>query len=81
MVRPHRLAVALATALAWMGATRAEAANWLELNFWLSGPRYDAVLPACEDPLVLKKIIQRFGEKEHAYWQSDLQIVAFERIQ
>src|SRR5262249_9580103 len=80
MVRPHRLAVALVLALAWAGTTRAQAANILELNFWLSGPRYDAVLPGCEDPIVLRKIIQYFGEKERAYWQSDLQIVAFERI-
>ena len=80
MVRPHRLAVALVLALAWAGTTRAQAANILELNFWLSGPRYDAALPGCEDPIVLRKIIQYFGEKERAYWQSDLQIVAFERI-
>ena len=80
-MKTFSLAAVLGTLLAATSLGQAQAANPLELNFWLSGPRYDAVLPACENPLVLKRIIHRFGEKERAYWQSDLQIVAFERIQ
>jgi len=78
MVRLIRWGVALATVLAC--AMPARAANWLELNFWLSGPRYSAVLPGCDDPAVLGKIQVRFAEKEHRFWQSDLLIVGFDRI-
>jgi len=30
------------------GATQAHAANIFELNFGLSGPRYDAIVPLCD---------------------------------
>jgi len=79
MVRFGRLGLLLAALLVcW--ASAAGAAGLLEKNFWLSGPRYDAELPACEDPAVLGKIVARFAEKEHRYWQSYLQIVGFDRI-
>jgi len=80
MARSSRLGLALAAVLSCWGARHASAANWLELNFWLSGPRYDAVVPACGDPAVLSKIAARFAEKERQYWQSDLQILGFERL-
>jgi hypothetical protein len=63
---------------AW--TAQAGAASWLEKNFWLSGPRYEAVMPVCEDPAVLGRIQARFAEKERRYWQSNLQIVAFDHI-
>jgi hypothetical protein len=57
------------------------AANFLEMNFWLSGPRYEGVLPTCEEPSALNRISARFGEKERAFWNSALDIKGFEKIQ
>jgi hypothetical protein len=59
----------------------ADAASWLEKNFWLSGPRYDAIVPLCEDGWALGKIQSRFATKESRFWNSALQIVGFERVQ
>jgi hypothetical protein len=56
----------------------AQAANWLEMNFGLSGQNYDGVLPPCE--AALGKISARFAEKERWFWKSDLQILDFERV-
>jgi hypothetical protein len=58
----------------------AHAANWVEENFYLSGPRYDGVLPACDAQGVLGKIVSRFGEKEDAFWNSRLKIAGFDQI-
>jgi hypothetical protein len=58
----------------------ASAASLLELNFWLSGPRYDGVLPACDYPAALDKVRARFAEKEGTYWNSNLTIQGYERI-
>jgi hypothetical protein len=55
--------------------TAAEAANPLEMNFWLSGPRYDSNVPACEN--ALDAISSRFAEKESKYWNSSLQITGY----
>jgi len=56
----------------------AQAASWLEKNFWLSGPRYEGVLPVCEAGL--DTIAARFAQKEGRFWNSDLQIQGFERV-
>jgi hypothetical protein len=56
----------------------AEAANPLELNFWLSGPRYEGRVAPCEGALT--KITSQFRERELTYWNSDLQITAFSRV-
>jgi len=69
----------LAAAL-MLSAAPANAANWFEMNYWLSGPRYDAVVPLCEDPAALGKIQSRFADKEGHFWQSNLQLVDFERV-
>lgn len=66
--------VALCGAFGGM-ATPAQAANPLELNFWLSGPRYDGNLPPCE--AMLDRIQSRFALKEGKFWNSDLQITGF----
>jgi hypothetical protein len=58
----------------------ARAASWLEMNFWLSGPRFEGVVPPCDYPDALSKISSRFNERENAHWVSDLQILAFEKI-
>lgn len=56
----------------------AAAANWLEMNFWLSGPRYDGVVPPCE--YGLGPIASRFAEKEGSFWNSGLTILDFEGV-
>ena len=53
----------------------AKAASPLELNFWLSGPRYDGQLAVCER--ALGTITHDFGEKESTFWNSSLQITAY----
>ncbi len=61
-------------------AAPANAASLLELNFYLSGPRYDGMMPGCADPAALGKISSRFSEKEGRFWNSSLSIVEFERV-
>jgi hypothetical protein len=61
-------------------AGSAQAASPLEKNFWMSGPRYDAVVPLCDTPATLAKIQRRFATKEGRFWASELQIVGFDRI-
>jgi hypothetical protein len=70
------LAVAALTGLGTLAP--AQAANWLEMNFYLSGPKYDGVVPACET--ALDKIAWRFAQKEGRFWNSNLQILAFEEV-
>jgi hypothetical protein len=70
------LAAALAIGIAI--SAPAQAAGWLEKNFYLSGPNYDGALPPCE--AALGRIAARFGEKESRFWNSDLQILDFERV-
>jgi len=60
--------------------TPARAANPLEKNFWLSGPRYDSNVPLCNEYGPLDKIAARFGAKEYDFWNSALRIVGFEDI-
>jgi hypothetical protein len=66
--------------VALFGSAPVHAAGWLEKNFYLSGPRYDAVLPACDAPSALAKIQSRFAIKEDRYWNSDLQVLDIERV-
>jgi hypothetical protein len=70
----------LVGALEMATAGAAAAASILELNFWLSGPRYDGVLPPCDAPPALQTISARFAEKESRYWNSELTIAGYERI-
>jgi hypothetical protein len=58
--------------------TPTKGASWFEKTFYMSGPRYDGVLPACEAGL--GKIAWRFAQKESRFWNSDLQILGFERV-
>jgi hypothetical protein len=75
-VRGLGIALALLGALA--GPAPASAANWLEMNFGLSGPRYDSALPQCEAALSI--IASRFAEKEASFWSSSLQILDFAQV-
>ena len=72
--------IIIAALIALSCATPAAAASWFELNFGLSGPRYDAYVPLCDDPSVLEKISARFAHKETEYWNSNLDIVGVEKI-
>jgi len=72
--------VALGLALSVVCASQLWAASWLEENFWLSGPRYDRVMPACDYPPALDRIIGNFRTKEARFWNSDRQIVGIESI-
>ncbi len=56
----------------------AQAANFLEKGIYMTGPNYDGVLPPCE--AALDKIASRFAQKEGRFWNSDLQILDFERV-
>lgn len=68
----------LGVAFVSAGATApARAASLFEKNFWLEGPRYDAAVPACDDPAALGNIQARFSAKEGTYWNSALKIVDF----
>jgi hypothetical protein len=76
-----RLASAVAiTLVVSFAAAPASAANLLELNFYLGGPRYDGVLPPCDAPEAFDNIQHRFGQKEGRFWNSDLKIVGFEKV-
>jgi len=69
-------AVTLLAAAAFSGP--ATAANWLEQNFYLSGPRYDSLLPPCEAALGI--IASRFATKEWRFWNSNLRIADFANV-
>ena len=56
----------------------AQAANPFELNFWLSGPRYDGRVAECER--ALSTIASQFQEKESKFWNSALTITGYGRI-
>ena len=73
-------AVILTGAIDLTRTAPAGAASWLEKNFWLSGPRYDAIVPPCESGWALDKIRSRFGTKESRFWNSALTIVEFGQI-
>jgi hypothetical protein len=72
------VALALAVSVCLLSPVRA--ANWLEKNFWLSGPNYSRDMPACDYPPALDRIIADFATKESRFWNSDLQIVGIENI-
>ena len=56
----------------------ADAANPLELNFWLSGPRYDGRVAECER--ALGTITNQFWDKESMFWNSELRITGYGRV-
>ena len=74
------LALALAIVSLSGAVSGARAANFLEKNFWLSGPRYDRDMPACDYGPALDRIIRNFHIKEIGFWNSELRIVGIENI-
>ena len=71
---------ALGAMLSALPQAPAHAANWLEKNFWLSGPRYSGKLPECDNTMALAEIASRFGSKEFLFWNSGLKIVNFDAV-
>lgn len=69
------LGMALGVLLGCFAFGEAQAANPLELNFWLRGPRYDGNVKPCE--AALPTIISQFQEKESTFWNSSLTITAY----
>ena len=65
-------ALVLGAILGALTTVPASAANWLELNFWLSGPRYDGALPECSAYAALDTISLTFAQKEGRFWNSAL---------
>jgi hypothetical protein len=77
-VRKAGLGAALGLVFALSASNGAQAANPFELNFWLSGPRYDGRVAECQS--ALPTITSQFQEKESQYWNSPLVITAYGRI-
>ena len=73
-------ALAFAGLLSLAAAVPAAAASIFELNFGLFGPRYDALVPLCDDRGVLIQIHSKFSHKESEFWASNLEIVGIDRI-
>jgi hypothetical protein len=69
------LGAVLAVVLGTLACQETRAANPLELNFWLSGPRYDGNVAPCER--AIPTIVSQFREKESTYWNSSLVITAY----
>jgi len=57
---------------------QAQAANPFELNFWLSGPKYEGRVAPCES--ALGTITYMFQEKEKTFWNSGLIITGYGNI-
>jgi hypothetical protein len=72
--------VALALTFSLLSVAQPRAANILEKNFWLSGPRYDRDMPTCDAAPALDRIIADFHTKEARFWNSQLEIVGIEDI-
>lgn len=71
-------ALAAAVLVGFGALAPAKAAGWLEKMFYLSGPNYTGNLPACD--AALGAIASQFAYKESRFWNSDLQILGFERV-
>ena len=72
-----RLGCCVLFALLGLGQ-QAQAANPLELNFWLSGPKYEGRVKPCE--AALGTITYMFQEKEKTFWNSHLIITGYGNI-
>jgi hypothetical protein len=72
------LAAVLGALLGFLSLGEAQAANPLELNFWLNGPRYDGRVQPCE--AALPTISSQFQEKESSFWNSPLVITGYGNV-
>jgi len=73
-------AIGLGLVLSALAISQAHAASWWEKTFWMSGPRYDRVMPACDYAPALDRIIANFRTKEFGFWNSDLRLLGVEDI-
>jgi hypothetical protein len=82
LISSHRKAVlgaALGVLIGVFGLGQAaRAANPLELNFGLFGPKYDGRVKECE--AALGTITTLFWEKESTFWNSSLRITAYGQV-
>src|SRR4051794_6944170 len=69
-----RFAAVLGLLFGALSLGEARAANPLELNFWLSGPRYEGNVSECDR--ALPTIASQFWEKESSFWNSSLKTPA-----
>jgi len=74
------LALVLSVLGSILGPSQLRAADFFEMNFWLSGPRYDRDVPTCDYAPALDRIIANFSTKEGRFWNSQLEIVGIENI-
>lgn len=74
----ERLSLVAAIGVLFAFGQTAEAANPLELNFGLFGPRYDGRVASCEAALGI--ITYQFQEKESSFWNSDLRITGYSKV-
>jgi hypothetical protein len=72
--------VTLAVFAMLVAAGSSRAASPLEMNFYLSGPRYEAEVPLCQDGWPLDVIKHRFGATESRFWNAQLEIVGYENV-
>ena len=75
---PRTLGPMTAALALLVSSPAAQAANPLELNFGLFGPKYDGRVAECER--ALPTIASQFREKEGKFWNSALTITGFGRI-
>lgn len=75
----HKFALQIAVAVLTLAAlVPVQAANIVEKGIYMTGPRYDGDLPACDAGL--STVASRFATKESRFWNSNLAIVDFERV-
>jgi hypothetical protein len=71
-------AAAATVLIGFAALTPAKAAGVLEKLFYMPGADYSGQLPACN--AALGAIAAQFAEKESRFWNSDLQIISFDRV-
>ncbi|MBB3771894.1 hypothetical protein FHS55_002503 [Angulomicrobium tetraedrale] len=71
---------AAAVAMLASSLASAQAANFFEKNFWLSGPNYSGKVPACDLPAAISEIRGRFATTESRFWNSSLKIDSFDHV-
>src|ERR1700692_3707601 len=73
---------ALGMSVLWFGGAPppSRSAGFFEKNFYLSGPRYSADVPLCDESGPLGRIRSDFHTKEARFWKSDLRLVDFVNV-
>jgi hypothetical protein len=74
----RRVSLACAVLGAMIATLPANAASFLEKNFYLRGPQYSGALPACES--ALSTITSDFAYTQQHFWALPATIVGYERV-